>query len=223
MYECSSQLDQLKKAFIAVKSELVNPSKDSDAGRYRYLSLGAIQDLVYPVCHKHGLCLEQWVYSDDCGHYRVLTSLFHVESGQWEKASIVVEPEMNVSPFTTDRDGNKKSVNNGIQQMGGSITYWQRYALRTLFGLTGADDDNDGIDSTATYSRNVSNTQREKETFVKWISPYQHKEIKDLIGSDIYIADIIKKHYSVNYMNQIPSTKYSEALAMVKKIREESL
>ena len=226
MYECSAELDQLNKAFISVRQEIINPSKDGDGanGKYRYLRLEALQDALYPLCNKNGLALKQWIYSDQDGRYRVMTSLYHTESKQWERSSVIIEPEMNQGPMTTDRDGNKRSVNTGIQQMGGSSSYWKRYCLMAVFGLTGGDDDNDGATSNALYNNSPKPTQsKTQKEFSKWLSSYQQSALKEAIGSDTYIGDELKSFYGIPYLNQIPDTKFNEALAMVKKIRNEDI
>ena len=128
----SDTIGELAKALAAANLEIVNPSLDAVNPHFksRYASLGAIINAVRLPLARHGISAVQTV-STDGGAVGVTTTLLHA-SGEW-----MAETAMSALP---DRAT--------VQQLGSVITYLRRYALASITGIVGEDDD-DGNASTS--------------------------------------------------------------------------
>ena len=121
----SDTIGELAKALAAANLEIVNPSLDAVNPHFksRYASLGAIINAVRLPLARHGISAVQTV-STDGGAVGVTTTLLHA-SGEW-----MAETAMSALP---DRAT--------VQQLGSVITYLRRYALASITGIVGEDDD----------------------------------------------------------------------------------
>tara|TARA_R110002126_G_scaffold100774_1_gene232414 strand:- start:855 stop:1625 length:771 start_codon:yes stop_codon:yes gene_type:complete len=128
----SDTIGELAKALAAANLEITNPSLDAVNPHFksRYASLGAIINAVRLPLARHGISAVQTV-STDGGAVGVTTTLLHA-SGEW-----MAETAMSALP---DRAT--------VQQLGSVITYLRRYALASITGIVGEDDD-DGNASTS--------------------------------------------------------------------------
>lgn len=128
----SDTIGELAKALAAANLEIVNPALDAVNPHFksRYASLGAIINAVRLPLARHGISAVQTV-STDGGAVGVTTTLLHA-SGEW-----MAETAMSALP---DRAT--------VQQLGSVITYLRRYALASITGIVGEDDD-DGNASTS--------------------------------------------------------------------------
>ena len=116
--------------FRAALAEMPNPTKDNTAnvptksGRsysYNYEDLASLITLIKPVLDKHGLGFSQESASED-GKYVLKTHVF-------DDAEDHIK---DVRPLSFGADA---------QAAGSYETYMRRYALKTVFGLAGEDDD----------------------------------------------------------------------------------
>jgi len=125
--EMSSSIDQLAKALAAAQAEMKNPPLDGRNPHFnsRFATLAAVRDAVFPVLARHGLALFQSPGSTEIGP-TVTNLLMHV-SGQWVRSDPLTMP-------ATKRDA---------QGFGSALSYCRRYALMTIAGVVG-DDDDDG-------------------------------------------------------------------------------
>ncbi len=138
----SDTIGELAKALAAANLEIVNPSLDAVNPHFksRYASLGAIINAVRLPLARHGISAVQTV-STDGGAVGVTTTLLHA-SGEW-----MAETAMSALP---DRAT--------VQQLGSVITYLRRYALASITGIVGEDDD----DGNATTSPSAPRTEARK-------------------------------------------------------------
>lgn len=102
-----------------------NPRKDTKAYNYRYETLDQVISIVQPALMARGLFVQQGVrHEPDAGFWYLHTSIVDTEDG--------TEYAADVRPLMFGDD----------QQRNGSYeTYARRYALKTVFGLCGEDDD----------------------------------------------------------------------------------
>lgn len=137
----SSELGELFKSMVAFHNDYKAPKK-SGTGRvgnrtYNYMLLDDLLATVRPILCKHGLFVMQEITGDG-----LITTIAH-KSGQY-RASVV--------PFSR-MDGNKGT--NSLQEVGGGLTYFKRYALAALLGISDKDD-LDGEDDGAIIKQNKS-------------------------------------------------------------------
>lgn len=127
--QTSQETTNLVKAMIHAAPEIQSISKSKQAYGYKYATLDSLIDMLRSVLPKHGLWFMQMPTRIE-GKSTLTTRIFH-ESGEWIEDSI----EM------TDTELQGKA--NDTQKLGASITYFRRYALSAIFGVS-ADEDVDG-------------------------------------------------------------------------------
>lgn len=127
--QTSQETTNLVKAMIHAAPEIQSISKTKKAYGYKYATLDNLIDMLRSVLPKHGLWFIQMPTRVD-GKSTLTTRVCH-ESGEWIEDSI----EM------TDTELQGKA--NDTQKLGASITYFRRYALSAIFGVS-ADEDVDG-------------------------------------------------------------------------------
>ena len=125
----SETTTSLFKAMIAAAPEISSIGKSKQAYGYKYATLDSLIDMLRSVLPKHGLW---WVQTParQNGVSTLTTRVIH-DSGEWIEDTI----EM------TDTELQGKA--NDTQRVGASITYYRRYALSAIFGVS-ADEDVDG-------------------------------------------------------------------------------
>lgn len=125
----SETTTSLFKAMIAAAPEISSICKSKQAYGYKYATLDALIDMLRSVLPKHGLWYVQMPTRQN-GVSTLTTRVIH-DSGEWIEDTI----EM------TDTELQGKA--NDTQRVGASITYYRRYALSAIFGVS-ADEDVDG-------------------------------------------------------------------------------
>ena len=117
--------DKIGPALVAAMAEIPAIPKNAQAYGYKYATLDDILSVVKPVLAKHGLVLLQPLSGDG------LETIIMHESGQTVR-NVVSLPQMSE---------NKKM--NAAQAVGATITYFRRYALSSILGISN-DEDTDG-------------------------------------------------------------------------------
>lgn len=125
----SQDTANLLKAMIQAAPEIQSISKSKQAYGYKYATLDSLIDMLRGVLPKHGLWFVQMPTRD--GDKSSLTTRVIHESGEWMEDTIDM----------TDTELSGKA--NDTQKLGASITYFRRYALSAIFGVS-ADEDVDG-------------------------------------------------------------------------------
>lgn len=125
----SEETTNLMKAMIASAPEIRSIAKNKQAYGYKYATLDSLIDMLRDVLPKHGLWFTQMPTRAE-GESVLTTRVFH-ESGEWLEDSILM----------TDTELQGKA--NDTQKLGASITYFRRYVLSSIFGVS-ADEDVDG-------------------------------------------------------------------------------
>lgn len=123
----SPSIVALMKALHKAQSELRNPPKDSVNPHFksRYSDLATVRECVQPVFLKNSLVVLMLQCELDDSP-ALTTILSHTDSGEW------IETTAKLRPTKPDP-----------QQVGSALTYARRYALLTIAGVVG-DDDDDG-------------------------------------------------------------------------------
>ena len=130
------ELNIMSKMINAME-EMKNPTKDTNAYKYKYATLDQVLSIVKPALFKNKLMLLQRVERD--GEQYLLTT------------SVADENEimnLDMRPITFSGDA---------QRDGSLETYYRRYSLMTVFGLAGEDDD-------GAATKKVESAEPKKET-----------------------------------------------------------
>ena len=125
----SEETTNLMKAMIASAPEIRSIAKSKQAYGYKYATLDSLIDMLREVLPKHGLWFTQIPTRTE--EESVLTTRVFHESGEWLEDSILM----------TDTELQGKA--NDTQKLGAPITYFRRYVLSSIFGVS-ADEDVDG-------------------------------------------------------------------------------
>ena len=132
----ASALLEVQKACPPLVFDATNPHFKSS-----YVSLGGLIDTVLPLLNEHGVLLTQAPTADPDGNPVLVTFLVHAESGEKIGSSTPL--------FMGKADA---------QAHGSAITYARRYALMSMLGLVGDEDD----DGTAASAREESMSQAQQ-------------------------------------------------------------
>lgn len=123
MYRSSENTENIMKAFIgaAVDIQSIPKSKAGYNNRYKYATLDSLIDMLRSVLPKHGLWFVQYP-CDIENDIELITRVVH-NSGEWFETSIT----MKISDI---------SGASAAQNVGGAITYFRRYTLSCIFGVS---------------------------------------------------------------------------------------
>lgn len=139
-----------KKLFEA-KKEIGKISKDSTNPFYKskYFDINQLLEHVEPILQKNQLIVLQPILSNS-----VVTQIIDIETDQMVSSGL---------ELTNQTDPQKR---------GSEITYYRRYTLGSLLGLQAEDDDANSTVKTSKENK-PSNTKKEDETPVIWLSETQ--------------------------------------------------
>lgn len=119
-------MSELAKALLAFQTDPPPVHLDATNPHFRskYASLGGVVAAIRPALTKHGLVYTQPPTLTPEGAPALETRLIHAESG---------EELSSVMPLTAEKPG--------PQAQGSALTYARRYALLSILGLVGDEDD----------------------------------------------------------------------------------
>lgn len=133
-----------KRLSLAI-AEMPNPVKDTKAYNYKYETLAQVLAIVQPALLKHGMFVAQGMECVSEDKYELRTYIFDAES---DTPRMV----MDCRPVFLKGDSQKD---------GSAETYARRYALKTVFGLAGEDDDGAAASEPREhYKKPVERTQK---------------------------------------------------------------
>lgn len=142
--EHSESLSGVATALCKVQSEVRSIGKDSSGYGYKYSSVSEIMDYLLPILSKNDLAITQFGAGKD-----LVTMLIHSKSGEYIKGRVEL-PDASIMEM--------KSCN--IAQKAGSLrTYFKRYCIGEIVGLTSNDEDNDA--SSSGYNKKENNPKTE--------------------------------------------------------------
>ena len=127
----SETIGEIAKALVKCQKEFKAVGKNSQGYSYNYADLTSILEYAQPIYTKHGLAITQHNVSKMFGKTVVAgvkTMLLH-ESGEWMASEMY-------APVTSTKQ-------NSLQQnIGITVTYFRRYGIQSVLGLS--TEDNDG-------------------------------------------------------------------------------
>ena len=216
----SETTSELIKAMIEAAPEISSIGKSKQAYGYKYATLDSLIDMLRAVLPKHGLWFIQM--PTRTGDKSALSTMVIHSSGEWIEDTI----EM------TDTELQGKA--NDTQKIGASITYYRRYALSAIFGVS-ADEDVDGNvnniqrpaakpQTQARPAEAKPQTQQKKDP-----TPYLEADFKKRIESGEteesvlkYYADILKTDdvRSIEKLSDVEKSTLANAIYKMKKEAE---
>lgn len=192
----SEETTNLMKAMIASAPEIRAIAKNKQAYGYKYATLDSLIDMLRDVLPKHGLWFTQIPTRSE--EESVLTTRVFHESGEWLEDSILM----------TDTELQGKA--NDTQKLGASITYFRRYVLSSIFGVS-ADEDVDGN----LASKERPQQARPQPTAQKIDSKtYLKKEIRERIDQGATENSVLEDFASIlgtNIIKQVDQMTDDEA------------
>lgn len=192
----SEETTNLMKAMIASAPEIRSIAKNKQAYGYKYATLDSLIDMLRDVLPKHGLWFTQMPTRSE--EESVLTTRVFHESGEWLENSILM----------TDTELQGKA--NDTQKLGASITYFRRYVLSSIFGVS-ADEDVDGN----LASKERPQQARPQPTAQKIDSKtYLKKEIRERIDQGETEGSVLENFASIlgtNIIKQVDQMTDDEA------------
>ena len=130
----------------------------------KFASLGNVVSAIRPVLNKHGLVYAQFPTNID-GAPALETMLIHAESGEDIAA---------VTPLILAK--------NDPQGYGSALTYARRYALLSILGLVGDEDDDANAAQPATngYREARADSVEPGQFIVNWGKKYRDKQVQEV-------------------------------------------
>lgn len=127
MYRSSESIDNIIKSMIEAAKEIksIPKTKSGFNGRYKYATLDSLIDMLREILPKYNLWFIQYP-CDIESDIELVTRIIH-SSGEWIETSMI----MKVSDI---------SGASAAQNIGGAITYFRRYILSCIFGVSCDDD-----------------------------------------------------------------------------------
>lgn len=171
--------DNFNKRLSLAMASMPNPVKDAKAYNYKYETLDQVLAIVQPALMANGLFVNQGIEWGAEG-YELRTVVYDTEGGIDCKV-------MDSRPVKLTGDSQKD---------GSAETYARRYALKTVFGLCGEDDDGAASSKkpvTAKYAQPVAKKQNkaaeaatrcpEYEQMLTAFQEYMDKEYMEITDS----------------------------------------
>ena len=186
-------LAHFQNSFTAVSKTSKVAGKKPGETKYHFANLDTILEDIRPLLFEFELGFTQLVNGD-----HIITKLFHFPSGTSEQAVTILP--MNV----------KAQFMNEFQADGSKFTYYKRYALSGILGLSFTEDDDANIQ---TNNQNNSSPQKKSSNDEHWIS-WANEQIKKYPLSQkllVFIEDQFKNE----------NVKSNKATALIQKLKND--
>lgn len=179
------------EAFAAVKSKLPTIVKNNEVtfngkSSYQYEDLASISKAIDNILSAHGLSY-RFHTSSTADSVTVTCKLSHV-SGHTEENSLT-------GPY--DRTGAK----NPVQALGSTVSYLQRYCLKSALGLAAAKDNDANIE--------LAPKMQQGKTDI--INAAQLQDLQELIEAKNGDIEGLYKHYKVSDLSELLVGQYEDA------------
>lgn len=145
----SEEIDKISKALVSIQKEIKDAPLDKVNPHFksRYASLESVINTVRPVSSKYGITFTQTMVPSETG-MSLVTTLYH-ESGQWIDS---------VMPMKVDLTR--------PQGVGSCLTYFRRYSLAAIYGISDTEDD-DGNEAEKVSKNKEPTLSKEQIKFVE--------------------------------------------------------
>ena len=141
-----SLLEKLNKAKLEIKETKIEKAGWNDYSQYAYFTPEQIEYLVAQACKNNGLLTTFDLIRNELGIYGQLT-IYEIETGESLKLQMATEiPQIKAT--------------NTAQQLGGCMTYTERYLKTSAFGIT---DNRLDFDTTENTKKNANKPEAKKQ------------------------------------------------------------
>ena len=152
-------LKNLNKALGEAQNEFEDAVKSATNtyGGWKYTPLKAIVDAVRPALTKYHLTVSQIPFSDlETKTVTLYTRLVHWDSGEWLQSALDMPGELALG-----KDGAPKF---NQQTIGGSLTYAQKYAYKSIVGIPDGEEMIDSTDEKGDLPARAKTQAKPKQT-----------------------------------------------------------
>jgi len=178
--------------------------KNKKAYGYNYAPLDSIIEIIKPYLEKHKIGYNHIVDEDDNGKVTVTTYIFNYHN----------EDDYIKSETTID-DSVKLSGMNKFMVIGSAITYYRRYHLVVMLGLT-TDEDSDA--GGAVKSENKKTATTSKQTSGRSIQSAKSESEVDYVA---IFENLVAKNKTIDQLNKMFSTyKKNMSNETIKQVTE---
>lgn len=187
IWEMKQAKREFYQALSSFQSQAPSIKKRKTGHNYKYAPLGDIIEQVKTFLHKAGLSYR--FEQDHSNGIQVTCCINHVGG----------HSELTTMSANVDTSGSK----NGIQGIGSTVSYLQRYTLTSALGIVTADEDIDG---------------RLPEKQMEVITALQAKELEKAIAKAGSTVDEFCAHPAVNVdeLKDFPKHRYVDAINWMK-------
>lgn len=192
-----TELQELASALVAFQASAptINKGRTADMGQYtyRYADLTDIWEAIREPLKDNGLAVTQSLTGGSSGFMGIKTTVWH-KSGQ----SFADTVEMDISKRTP-------------QQVGSQVTYFKRYALSALLGLSTEEDD-DGAAASRTRTEPPQRTEMDDAL----------EELDDAVAAlKLHAGDVAGKFYT-KHKKPPRHTDAATVRAFIKELHDEA-
>lgn len=196
-WEVNEARKSYNNAMAAFKKEQIVIEKDSTVDftfnqkrtYYKHTSLNHVVSTVVPVLAKYGLA-HSWQTDQEGAQISVSCRVYH-EQGHSESIKLSA---------AADQGAGK----NGIQAIGSTITYLQRYTLMSILGLSSGEHDDDGAGAEP----------------VTYISKSEQADLQALMDEVKISEERLLKRMQIPSLDKLPADKCQLAIKLLEGKRE---
>lgn len=169
-------LEKLAKAKAKIQETRLQKDSRNDYSNYNYFSPSYVEKVVQDVCTEFGLYTKFDLVRDEHGEVGILT-VFDLDSGEnmeWRMASAV--PVIKAT--------------NATQQLGGAVTYTERYLKMSAFGIV---DNSQDFDTTESTKQAKAKPTLSEDRFKTALEKIKSGEVDKLVLSAYQLSENQKK------------------------------
>lgn len=208
--EFSEKIDLIAPAMVKLHNSVADVKVDGQgAFANKYASIGAVLEATKKPLFDCGLAL--YVFMDDCQGKPAITCLLMHTSGQWAKST---------TPLV--------SAKQDAQGICGAVTYYKRYAICSMLGITN-DEDDDGEMSQGRGKHpdnKPAKTEKQTQTQIKveppkptdFISKSNLDFLKIKLKQYPKMEENIKNTFKIDSIEKLKVCDYETVVAKIKEI-----
>lgn len=203
-------LVRLQKSGIKAEKDSVNP-----IFRSKYTSLDAVLEAIKGPLADEGLVLMQEASGTE-KEVHILTKLYHT-TGEWLEFGPLILPVGEKEIFFKGTKTNL--LVRDAQSFGSAITYGKRYAITSIFGIQGEEDDDGNKTSKPNSPPKNHASESEPPVEVKMDGPSIHKLETELVGYDELRSEILNAFKVIDF-SDIKQSAFPKILTRIRERKE---